>query len=572
MAITYSAVTNTITVTGYTEAIPCNFTDIYNADVAGSWGVVTRQCTNQLCFSAKLIIGDGSTATWLADTKKHILFVAGVITANWQQMIYVMASAHFRLGTLYSATNKTTRSGSSVETANTANSFRFIDVDYNGYVELYGSLLIGDGTKEQQVASVSDYPSSRGNIKIYNCLFESVTMSYAKNVDIYKLTVENASRPCATLEGTISDLSISHQYNGYFSFQFYYSVSTVKNLKITDIGAAADTLLAEGITGNAYLINPDFEKWTINWRTSPYPTVHRQYEFDLKVVNKGGTAINGATVRIWDKDSNLIVNTTTNASGVITTQILNYGYYTAAGGNTPTMKTPHEMRIYKYGKGLLSTKSSIEVKTNWVFTMYDDEHITQTTEATVAAYTGITINHTAETITISEDHTLNEIYDYCQYDIIAATKQLNQTIHTADGVNFISEYSFVVNTGITVTATDQKLSMIAGETYTLTGTAQFTGIIATTTTTRIPIKLTNIVDGSVYWVGKESDGSKIFEGTQSGSGAVTGYYEHTANIDVDIRVRKSSASVKYKPWVGEGSLVAAAFSLRIRQIPDSIVT
>jgi len=204
--------------------------------------------------------------------------------------------------------------------------------------------------------------------------------------------------------------------------------------------------------------------------------------------------------------------------------------------------------------------------------MYTDPNITQTTEATVAAYTGITINHTAETITISENHTLDEIYDYCQYDIIAATKQLDQTMHTADGVNFTSEYSFVVNTGITVTATDQKLSMVSGETYTLTGTAQFAGIIATTTTTRIPIKLTNIVDGSRYWVGKQSDGSTIFDGTQSGSGDVVGYYEHTANIDVDIRVRLSDAAIEYLPWVGEGNLVAAVFSLRIRQIQDKIAS
>jgi len=53
---------------------------------------------------------------------------------------------------------------------------------------------------------------------------------------------------------------------------------------------------------------------------------------------------------------------------------------------------------------------------------------------------------------------------------------------------------------------------------------------------------------------------------------VIGYYEHTANIDVDIRVRKSSASVKYLPWVGEGTLVAEAFSLRIRQIQDKITS
>jgi len=42
MAITYNAVTDSITVTGYTEAIPCNFTDLYNADKAGSLSLHAR--------------------------------------------------------------------------------------------------------------------------------------------------------------------------------------------------------------------------------------------------------------------------------------------------------------------------------------------------------------------------------------------------------------------------------------------------------------------------------------------------------------------------------------------------
>ena len=39
MPITYDAVTDTITVTGYTKATPCTFPDIFKADVAGGWGV-----------------------------------------------------------------------------------------------------------------------------------------------------------------------------------------------------------------------------------------------------------------------------------------------------------------------------------------------------------------------------------------------------------------------------------------------------------------------------------------------------------------------------------------------------
>ncbi len=71
MAITYNAGTDTITVTAGTAGSPNTFTDIYNADVAGSWGQVTKT-GNMFVFSAKLQVGDGSTATYLHDTFKKV--------------------------------------------------------------------------------------------------------------------------------------------------------------------------------------------------------------------------------------------------------------------------------------------------------------------------------------------------------------------------------------------------------------------------------------------------------------------------------------------------------------------
>jgi hypothetical protein len=71
MAITYNAGTDTITVTAGTPGVPNTFTDIYNADVAGAWGQVTKT-GNMFVFSAKLQVGDGSTATYLHDTFKKV--------------------------------------------------------------------------------------------------------------------------------------------------------------------------------------------------------------------------------------------------------------------------------------------------------------------------------------------------------------------------------------------------------------------------------------------------------------------------------------------------------------------
>ena len=96
MPIAYNSGTNIITVTGYTEATPCNFTDIYNADVSGSWGVVTRQCSNQFCITAGIKIGDGSTATYFKDTSKMVRFTA--YTAGYRDAMTVKANGNAEIG------------------------------------------------------------------------------------------------------------------------------------------------------------------------------------------------------------------------------------------------------------------------------------------------------------------------------------------------------------------------------------------------------------------------------------------------------------------------------------------
>ena len=106
------------------------------------------------------------------------------------------------------------------------------------------------------------------------------------------------------------------------------------------------------------------------------------------------------------------------------------------------------------------------------WTLFDDDRITEDSATTVAAYTGIAINHTtdSEKITITESHNLDEIFDYVKYNKTLSANAEKPTVTTLaatpDGkVLDLGEYD------LEVSGTDTELT--AGTKYnsmTTTGT------------------------------------------------------------------------------------------------------
>ena len=355
MAITYNAGTNVITVTAYTEGTPCNLTDVYNADVAGSWGVVTRQCTSQFCFDAGLKIGDGSTATWFADSNKQIKFTSGCP----QEIVEVTANGNFRLGEIVSG--KITKNGCSLISDKATVAYIRGDTENNGTakINIYSCLLSSIGA-ERIFILYATLP------KVYNCIFTRNTLfNICKQVDYYNVLIDNVNAGIRASTGTFDKITI----NGA-TFGALYVGNTDFNM--SNVYGRNNTYVAylySDFDGNGYLINPDFDTWAFNWEVGSYGKVWRQYEFDLKVIDKDNVAINAATVKIWDKDSNLIVDTTTNASGVIATQTITRGYYNQANGDTLQEASPHLIKIEKADYTTYEADFTLGDKTDWLIAL-----------------------------------------------------------------------------------------------------------------------------------------------------------------------------------------------------------
>lgn len=368
MAITYNAGTNTITVTGYTEATPCNFTDIYNADVAGGWGKVTRQCTNQFCFAAGLKIGDGSTTTWFADGSKYIIFtVAPITNAVYNPCsLYVVGNANFRLGTLTDASKKTTKNGCVISFESGTSGRLSIAGTANAKVELYSSYL-----SSPLICYLWCRHGTSGHL--FNMYNSSISGMDTLSIDSFTVDHFNNLHICNGVAGTIGlrTLGTLDRITIYDTVLGTLGSDSTWGVTAKNIYARKNTYIfrAYNITVDCTLINVDSDQWNLKWDGTSSAKVYRKYEFDLKVTDKNNTPIQTATVKIWDKDSNLVVDTTTDANGVIATQTITRGYYNQANGNTLQEASPHLIKIEKAGYPTYEADFTLEEKTDWLIAL-----------------------------------------------------------------------------------------------------------------------------------------------------------------------------------------------------------
>lgn len=364
MAITYNAGTNTITVTGYTFGTPCTFLDVYNADVAGGWGVVSKSGNDHFTFDCKLVIGDGSTSTYFADTDKQIIFSTNSITADYQIAVYVMNSANFTLGYLVNDSKKVTDNGCALFGTFTQNSFLLNVQSSSAVVKLYSCLVHGtDGSGVSSIISIS-------GATVYNCIFDHLYLYLSANLTIYNLLA--TSSKTYGLYGSSGTWDVVNLKNHDYAIGFGYAGGGQppgnQHVKNTIIKNNTYVARCHFMGLDCSITNGDVDNWNFVWSNSS-AKVYRKYELDLKVIDKDNTPINAATVKVWDKDSNLIVDTTTNASGVIVTQAITRGYYNQANGNTLQEASPHLIKIEKAGYTTYEADFTLDDKKDWLIAL-----------------------------------------------------------------------------------------------------------------------------------------------------------------------------------------------------------
>ena len=332
-SITYDSGTNTITIVGFNESSPCTFEDIYQADVANGWGVVSKFGNNVYRFECALQIGDGSTPTYFADTNKiiDIHYISGTSYSNW----YIKSYATATFGKLDDEEEKRTSRGCVFFYSASDSIFRWLG-DWGGNLYLYSTTIY---------ASKTEFWLGRATKRIWNCLFTRRVLVYDCSPDIYRVTVSATPVPFSDTAGSLEDVVI---YSPYVAIEGWYG--SLNNKKFRGIKAIHNVYAVRMwyFSGNFYLIDSEFDNWKFDWRSSS-GKVYRQYTFNLKVMSEGGSPVSDAKVSVYDKDGNLIFEETTDVNGQIPEKIITRGYYNPSYGSTLVDFSPHTLVIEREG-------------------------------------------------------------------------------------------------------------------------------------------------------------------------------------------------------------------------------
>lgn len=304
------------------------------------WGAVWKHALTQYAFDAKLIIGDGSTATAFTDTNKQIVFNDGIV-GSWENEIYVRNNAVLTLGTAVNTTLKTTKNGCSIISLDADANHYVIVSGASGTVYLYDSSLTS-------IAVTAHFQANSS--RAWNVKFDQVDpYSCTSACDIFNVEITNVQL------NSVGGISMSNPsadtikiYSCYSALFFYTGIqASVKN--VFGVIGASYTMNIWAIELDQYIINGVFDSWHLRWGGSSTGKVYRQYEFDLTVRDEAGNAVSTASVVLLDKNGTQVFSVSTDFNGKIATQTVSYVYYTQAGGDTPTLYSPFTLKVYKQG-------------------------------------------------------------------------------------------------------------------------------------------------------------------------------------------------------------------------------
>jgi hypothetical protein len=195
-----------------------------------------------------------------------------------------------------------------------------------------------------------------------------------------------------------------------------------------------------------------------------------------------------------------------------------------------------------------------------------DPIIQQTNAATVGAYTGIAIDTVANTLTLTADHTVREVYDYVHwYTCQAANITAPEFLASTDGVNFALTYGLILSNA---QLTGSGAISMPANTLTLVGTGSSALTITHNAGVLTAVKLSGLVAGTRVQLWDVAANLELYNGVP---GATLNFpITWTTNKSIRIRAMYADATTAKIFYETTATLYNTGLNLTINQVTDTV--
>lgn len=397
----------------------------------------------------------------------------------------------------------------------------------------------------------------------YGLYLISSSANYFKNPVVQSSTngksIYNNDGENSFYNATISETKLTGFSPYANAFIFSESEGSADKHFIYSDGGYVETVEVSGGTG--WRIYP-----TSNTRTSAYPfpitlatiycvadrpvhvsaLVQKSHATDIgaKLICEGGqiAGVDSDVVDTKANDTNeelLTLDFTPTASGIVKIKFL--GYWLANTADEYVTLRSLKTNARKYGKVFLGDEKAVQ-NFNYILkynSETDNPFITESDEETVADYGGIIIDHENAEITITEAHSIEELYDYCQYNL---TQNLNETdfFTTIDGVNYTSIYDITVD-GCTLSGSGKRINMPT-KTFSAVNGGGTSATINDINGIMVGFTITGLIAGSeihIFNDETDEDDEEELAGSENTGTSFTYNYTWTSDIPIYVVVGKA---------------------------------
>lgn len=291
------------------------------------------------------------------------------------------------------------------------------------------------------------------------------------------------------------------------------------NTNIIDSGGATASLLFTFI---------DCTTFTDGKITATKGQYKQAKSINYTLADSSGTGLTGAKVAVYDNTATIQDAIATSTAGAV--DQIDAVFFDRPHGSTSTDKSPFDIRIRKYDYQYQDFQSAVSEPIKQEFRIPSNA-VTVLSEVAAGALTGIAIDFGAKTLTLTESHTLSEIYDYTQSQMaLDANMDEVEFLKSGDGnvFTFNNDWDLILGASGDITSGTGKTIVFGGtgklylndagntiDGLTVTGDIDLGALVT---------PITDVTAGAVDFsvAGTYSiDGCTFDEATNSSGGAVT---------------------------------------------------